>query len=153
MITQAPCPATRCSKQRQIHGHGTGFTLIEVLIVVVVLGILLSIALPQYQRFLQRGYRVEAITLLTHAAACQERIRARTGSYDYQRCTGFSGQNQHYRLTSSSAGGETAQGFMLLAEPLEKSKHDSCGSLGLDHTGTRTISGPAENMWSCWSGR
>ncbi len=37
-----------------------GFTLIEVLIVVVILGILASIAVPTYLRYVKRGYASDA---------------------------------------------------------------------------------------------
>ena len=46
-----------------------GFTLIEILLVVALLGLLLSFALPYYQGYLERGHRVEAIQMLTSAAA------------------------------------------------------------------------------------
>ena len=152
MIRFRPCLATG-PHSRLVEAHGTGFTLIEVLIVMILIGLLLTIAVPQYQQFVQRGYRVEAITQLTGAAACQERIRANTGSYDPARCTDFGGENRHYQLTSAPAADNSVDGFVLIATPANSSDQDNCGSLGLDHTGRRTITGPAENLWACWSGR
>lgn len=144
---------TAGSAGASVEGHGTGFTLIEVLIVMVLVGLLLTIAVPQYQQFLLRGHRVEAITLLAEAAACQERIRANTGAYDPDRCTNFGPENPHYLITSGPAADDSVDGFMLVAAPVAQSEQDECGSLGLDHTGKRTITGPAENLWRCWSGR
>lgn len=46
-------------------GRTKGFTLIEVMIVVAIIGILASIALPAYNRYLQRGKAQEAITYLS----------------------------------------------------------------------------------------
>jgi type IV pilus assembly protein PilE len=148
-----PCPSIGFAKTRSVEKHGSGFTLIEVLIVTVLMGLLLIIAVPQYQKFIQRGYRVEAITMLTETAACQERIRADTGSYDPDRCTQVGHGNQHYQVLSLPAADDSINGFVLSATPLSSSDQDVCGSLGLDHTGKRTITGPAGNLWACWSGR
>lgn len=141
------------AKTRSVERHGSGFTLIEVLIVTVLMGLLLIIAVPQYQKFIKRGYRVQAITMLIETAACQERIRADTGAYDPDRCSQAAHGNQHYRILSLPAADDSVNGFILSATPLNSSDKDICGSLGLDHTGRRTITGPAGNLWACWSGR
>jgi len=136
-----------------VEQHGTGFTMIEILIVVALVGLLLTIAVPQYRQFLQRGHRVEAVTLLTEAAACQERIRADTGAYDTDRCRVSTVENRYYQLTVEPAADESVNGFVVTAIPVNPSEEDACGNLSLDHTGRRRISGPAENFWACWSGR
>jgi len=129
------------------------FSLIELMIVIALVGILLFLALPSYHRFVQRGYRVEAVAQLISAAACQERVRTNTGAFDIGQCIPTSRTNQHYRLSINAPADEVADGFVLLATPLKDSESDPCGSLGLDQAGTRTISGPQENLWDCWSGR
>jgi len=129
-----------------------GFSLLEILVVVALVALLLSIALPQYQSYLERGYRVEAIRMLTSAAACQERHRARTGAYDPARCGG-SNSNDHYRLYFEQEENSSSTGFTLTAEPVRQRTNDKCGSLSLDQAGTRGISGPAGNLSKCWSGR
>jgi type IV pilus assembly protein PilE len=130
----------------------SGFTLIEILIVVALLGLLLSLALPSYQRYLERGHRVEAIRMLTGAAACQERHRALTGAYDTTRCNRFA-DNHHYRLSIKPKANPSSMAFTLIAEPVMHRESDICGSLSLDQSGARTISGAQENLWKCWSGR
>lgn len=129
-----------------------GFTLIEILLVVALLGLLLSFALPYYQGYLERGHRVEAIRMLTSAAACQERHRAQTGAYDTTRCTGTS-KNVRYQLSIEPEANSSSIEYTLTAEPLMNQKNDRCGSLSLDQSGARTISGAEENLWKCWSGR
>ena len=129
-----------------------GFTLIEILVVVSLIGILLSFALPAYQGYLERSYRAEAISMLTAAAVCQERHRASAGSYDTTRCNSMA-DNKHYQLLIEPEGENSSPGFTLIASPLVNRKSDYCGSLILDQSGLRSISGADKNRWKCWSGR
>jgi type IV pilus assembly protein PilE len=52
----------------------TGFTLIEVMVVLVIVAITASYALASYRRYLLRGYRLEAVESLLTAAAEQEKF-------------------------------------------------------------------------------
>lgn len=63
------------------HHTQRGFTLIEVITVVLILGILAAIAIPNYTEYVQRGRRAEAKTALTQLAQWQERRRTETNSY------------------------------------------------------------------------
>jgi type IV pilus assembly protein PilE len=136
----------------QVNNRSAGMTLVEVVLVVGLLGLMLSIAMPSYQSYLQRGHRVEAIRLLLEAAACQERHRALVGAFDTTRCTGNS-DNKFYRLTIEPEGQTSSSEFVLLAEPLERQQGDICGSLSLDQSGTQRISGPQGNLQKCWAAR
>lgn len=59
-----------------------GFTLIEVMLVVVVIGILAGIALPGYQEHVRQARRAEVATVLLENAQLLERHYARHGGYD-----------------------------------------------------------------------
>jgi type IV pilus assembly protein PilE len=132
--------------------RSAGTTLIEIILVVGLLALLLSLAMPGYQAYLERGRRVDAVRLLLTAAACQERQRAQKGSFDTTRCAGNSG-NEFYQLAIEPAGQAVSDVFLLTAEPIKQQRHDICGSFSLDQSGTQGISGPVGKLRKCWAGR
>lgn len=71
----------------------TGFTLIELMIVVVVVGILASIALPAYQDSVRRSRRADVLTKLLNIQLEEEKWRA---------------NNIKYAVTSASVGSPTS---------------------------------------------
>lgn len=128
-----------------------GVTLVEVMIVIAVVAVLLSLAVPSYQRYLQRSHRAEAVRALLEAAACQERQRAQTGYYDTTRCLG--GSTNHYHLAIAPTEQARSLTYRLTAEPVTRYPDDACGALRLDQAGTRTTSGDPARWAECWSGR
>jgi len=140
-----------------------GFTLLELMIVCALAAILLMLAVPGYQGYVMRSHRSMAIEQLLAAAACQERIYARQFSYDTSKCL-ESGEesvedpgedpgedNYAFRYEPPAVSGST--GFVIVAEPLAAQRADPCGSLILDQSGERSISGPQSRVRFCWEGR
>ncbi|WP_316369236.1 type IV pilin protein [Candidatus Thiodiazotropha sp. CDECU1] len=58
-----------------------GFTLIELMIAVAIIGLLASFVVPMYVESVRRGHRSDGMDALTAAAQKMEVIKARTGSY------------------------------------------------------------------------
>ena len=80
-----------------------GFTIVEMMIVIIVLGILATIAFPSFMDSVRRSRRSEATTALMQVQQAQERWRSNRGSYA-----------ANARLTAAPGNGEDA-GLGLLA--------------------------------------
>ena len=73
-----------------------GFTLLELLIVVLVISVLTAVALPQYRRAIQRAHLAEAQTMLRTLYESSERLAGEFGVRSYDQLP--NGQNQMSRL-------------------------------------------------------
>ncbi len=58
-----------------------GFTLIELIIVVIIVGVLAAIAIPQYAGFVERARTTEAVGAIGAIKVAEEARRIETGSY------------------------------------------------------------------------
>jgi len=129
----------------------TGFSLLELVIVLAVIGVLLTLAIPSYQRYTQRAHRAEAIRMMLAIADCQERVRASTGFYDTSSCGGGINSDSH-KLRIEPPDNVASLEFTIIAQ-LRQGSNDACGNLSLDQAGTRGISGNQVDVNKCWGGR
>ncbi|MBO9483529.1 type IV pilin protein [Salinisphaera sp. G21_0] len=123
----------------------SGFTLIELIIAVVIVGILASIALPNYQAFIQDGRRAEGQTALLDIAGRQEQFFLDNHQYTADlRNLGlgvnpFISEDAWYSISAAcGAVGDAfacSDGFVLIATPQGGQVPD--GNLVLDSLGNR----------------
>ena len=112
-----------------------GFTLVEIMLALVVVGVLAAVALPAYQQAVQKGRRSDAIAMLTAVQQAQERWRAnRTGYAANLSDLGFSsGQSPkgYYEIALSNVAMST---YTVTATPISsgaQAKDSVCAKLGI----------------------
>ncbi len=133
------------------HDHRqSGFTLIEVMITVVIIGILASIAYPSYQEFVKRGNRTEGQAFLSEVAARQERYYAQNHAYitDIGKLNlknGDKSETGKYELSIAANAGDG--GYTLTAT--QQFGDTACGNLTLTATGVKGVSG-SKSAADCW---
>ncbi|MFU6244192.1 type IV pilin protein [Pseudomonas paraeruginosa] len=129
-----------------------GFTLLEMMIVVVLIGILLGIAIPSYQ-----NYVIRAQALLSDAAARQERYYSQNPGVGYTNDVaklGMSSANSPNNLYSLTIATPTSTTYTLTATPINSQTRDkTCGKLTLNQLGERGAAGKTGNdstVNDCW---
>jgi type IV pilus assembly protein PilE len=137
-----------------------GFTLIEVMIVVVIVGILLMVALPAYQSSLQKGRRADGMAALMDAAGRQERFMLDRSTYTIDmedlgyETDPYISIEGHYSITAAvcdDVGATIANCYKLTAVPAAGSvqlKDTRCTSFVLNSNGTKTATGSIAS--ECW---
>ncbi|VXD02573.1 Pilus assembly protein PilE [Pseudomonas sp. 8Z] len=132
----------------------SGFTLIEVMIVVVIIGILASIAYPNYSEYVKRGNRTEGQAFLNDVAARQERYFAQNSAYITSDANvaklalknGTLSDTGKYSLSLSKVDDDG--GYTLTAG--HQFDDDKCGDLTLDAKGVKGHTGTAASVDDCW---
>lgn len=153
----------KLSGARRGHLPSAGFTLIELIVAIAIVGILAGIAFPFYQEHIAKTRRAEAMSALSSAAAAFERYRAGQPDFSYadacftgeacdnQIYSGYlpeSGALQLYRLEALDPTPPDA-GFCLRATAMNvQAERD--GALYITNTGAKGWQNKDGDTFPCW---
>jgi type IV pilus assembly protein PilE len=140
----------------------SGFSLIELMVVIAVVGIIAAIAMPSYQQHIQKTRRVDAKTELTRLAALEEQFYARKNQYSDNLNdvlnvaagtygTYVTANGGYYSITLSKPNGSNERYLITAQAQGAQLKDDNCEKLTLDNFGEK-LSYDDNNAAStgCW---
>jgi len=130
-----------------------GFSLIELVITVAIIGILTGISWPTYVSYMTRSSRSAAQTQLLELAGLQEKIYQDANSYSVSVAAGYNGRADGGlgRTTGNTDDGKYAltitpnaiptQTFLITATPVVGTSQEADGNITISSNGTRLRAG------------
>jgi type IV pilus assembly protein PilE len=132
--------------------HSIGYTLIELMIVVAIVGILSTVAFGFYRDNVIASNRAEGRSVLSEVAASLEKCKSLYGAYNSANCNvadDVSSDTNYYEIDTTAS--ITATTFTLTATPVSgqpQASDTDCTSLTLTNTGIKGGSGADSSV--CW---
>lgn len=119
-----------------------GFTMIELMVALVILGIIAAIAVPSYRSYLVKGNRAAAQAYLMNIAQQQQQylLDARTYATNVAGLSMTTPTNvsTYYTIQDPFTTGTAPNSFSVTATPIGTQASDSCGTLLIDNLGNKT---------------
>lgn len=141
-------------KNIRIHKTRHGFTLIELMIAVAIVGILAAIAYPSYVSQVQKSQRTSAKNALLDLASREAKYYSTNNAYTNSMTNlGYASagpiplpdvMSKFYYLSVATSGTGTT-GFIATAAPAGNQSTDSCGSFTIDYLGIK-----GAGTTQCW---
>mgnify|MGYP003671127823 CR=1 FL=1 len=136
--------------------NSKGFTLIEIMIVVAIIGILVAVAYPSYQDSVQKSRRTDGKSVVVDTAALQEKWYFQQNRYtDDATDLGVTGSQEGFYTVNinQTACGDDGSCFQVVATTAGVQVNDTtCTTFTIDHTGNKTAQDNNSNDTTsiCW---
>lgn len=136
--------------------YNKGFTLVELMIAVVIVGILASVAIPAYTQYTVRAKRAAAESFIMSVANKQEQYILDARQYTDTLGTGGLGLtapadvSAHYNITITNVGA-TPPTYTINAVPTgsQATNDTKCGTVSINQAGTKGKTGTG-TLGDCW---
>ncbi len=140
------------------HRTRAGFTLIELMIVVAIIGVLALIAIPTYQNYILKSRRTVAKTSLLDLAGREEKYYSTNNTYTNQPTQlGYTSASfplavpntadNYYQLNVTAA---STTAFSATAIPQGAQAKDSCATYSINQLGVQGNTGNTTASSRCW---
>jgi type IV pilus assembly protein PilE len=134
------------SKHHMPVRRASGFTLMELMVVTVIVAILAAIAVPSYQWAVRKARRGTAQSCLVSAAQQMERYYTTTLTYLNAPVPSCPDLGAFYVLDFSVQPSQTAYTLRVAPAPQSSQANETvCGTMTIDQSGAKTSADPA-----CW---
>ena len=122
-----------------------GFTLVELMIVIAIVGILAAVGYPAYTSSVKKGNRADGIDSLLSLAGRMEEYYLNNDTYVGATVANANSSDGLYTLEISAADGFT---YTLTATPVTADA--DCGNLTLNSLGQKGVTAAGATVDSCW---